>query len=322
MIESDALACAIDEAHTLATHRRLLELWMQFGVLVYSPRNLRFIDAINAQPLARRKLWQAAVASPKFRKVHCEAAVCDSLFEGESEILSLASQVDLVCLEPTRACAYYLENDEHGKIYPQAGMEICRFDCADQSSAFSKEKEAWQQMIYVGCPRSTVWETRFEGLSLHAQHISIVDRYASLNLVERHHAGKASGFEIFLRLLNGLDSNKTRKKTISFFVSDLAPTDDVVAIIRRTCGSLLRNITSLVLFSAPDHQFKRVAHDRFFRFDGLVTSVGRGLALFEEPEITANFSCSLAVDRQGDFERNVERVLRPASRMRSVFDFG
>jgi hypothetical protein len=59
-----------------------------------------------------------------------------------------------------------------------------------------------------------------------------------------------------------------------------------------------------------DYVFSKVAHDRFLRFDAIVTSIGSGLRIFENDVSDINFDCALKWDSVSDFRGNVEAKLR------------
>jgi hypothetical protein len=320
LIEEDALsATGSDKAVTKANHIRFLEAWMRHGVLVLDSASDGFSRTIEAMPAACRKIWQVALKSEKFRKVSVELPEPNVLFESSSSVVACAHAVDLVCLEETRANLYFLDEGGHAKHLVGNSFEICRFDCADQSQSFVDRRRLWDQPIYIGETRSTIWGSRFSGLSLHARHISIVDRYAGKTLVEKHSAGESCGLARYLQLLNKLDCVGAKKKVLNIYLSDVGT--DLMQLelnLRKIVSSYGKNLASVRLFVGQYKLFSKVAHDRFLRFDALVTSVGRGVSIFEDDRCAANFSCGIMVDIAGDFEKNVERMLRPSSDQRII----
>jgi hypothetical protein len=320
LIEDGALlANGSDKAVVVANHIRFLDAWMRHGVLVLSNANDGLTRTIDAIPEACRKIWQVALKSGKFRKISAEFVGPDTLFESPSSVIACSGTVDLVCLEDTRAVLNFLDDGECSKILLNDTLEVCRFDCADQSRSFVTQRKIWDQPIYIGESRKAIWASRFSGLSLHARHISIVDRYAGKALLEKHSTGQLCGLTRYLQLLNKMDCSGTKKRSLSVYVSDIcADPVQLEVYLRKIASSYGENLASLHLYIGNDHLFSKVAHDRFLRFDALITSIGRGVSIFEDDPCTANFACGLMLDTSGDFEKNVERVLRSASDHRLI----
>src|SRR5262249_33503850 len=155
-------------------------------------------------------------------------------------------------------------------------FEICRFDFADQSHFFRSEAELWNRMIYAGESRNNTWRERFQGLALDCSNIAIIDRYCLGRFDKLCLEGKECGLIFLLRKLSELP--RKRGHAINIYGSDLEITRN--AAVDRF-GNTLRQIkfrsgTSVHVHIVPDHVFATVSHDRFLRFDGMITSIGSG----------------------------------------------
>jgi len=74
-----------------------------------------------------------------------------------------------------------------------------------------------------------------------------------------------------------------------------------------------KNIMSLNIQIVEDDKiFSKLSHDRFIRFDNIVTAVGKGISLFEKPLCQENFVCSLHYD-DGSFKKNIEGSLQKSA---------
>ena len=303
-----------DRAATKASHARFIELWLKYGVLVTNSSGGCISKNISNIPEACRKIWELALKSDKFRKTSESLGDANATLSSEESIKAWLGKIDLVCLEETRAELDFVDDGGHAKYIIPNSLEVCRFDCADQSNSFKIQKEIWDRHIHPGETLRDVWTRRFVGLVRYSRYISIVDRYAGKMIIEKTNRGEKCGLLKLLYLIDSVSDTKMKKKVINLYTSDtevdLQKLKETLGIAVKTYG---RNLASFRVFVGEDRAFRILAHDRFLRFDGLVTSVGRGTALFENPEISSTYSCSLSPDIDGDFEAKIEKALRVSS---------
>ena len=67
-----------------------------------------------------------------------------------------------------------------------------------------------------------------------------------------------------------------------------------------------------------DYVFSKVAHDRFLRFDAIVTSIGNGVRIFENEVSDINFHCALKWVSVSDFREKIEAKLRSESQSERI----
>jgi hypothetical protein len=310
IVEGAALSeNAQDEALLNASHQRLLEVWLRYGVLAIPDNGEELQEQITKMPLARRKLWEEALQSEWFRTVNV-GSLESAIWNDEGGVLSLKELVNLACLEETRASCICVGGGEFSKYWEDHDFEVCRFDCADRAVLFNRQQKIWDRLIYAGEERASIWSERFMDLSRYARRIAIIDRYAGKNMLEAFEKGKPCGLSIFLKLINSL-SDVQRKKTLNIFTSD-AQMDAVKATdaLRKIVTGGKKNLASVHLHVVPDSLFATVAHDRFLRFDALITSIGKGISLFESSRCEGNFACGLTLDDDGKFKKVIEGTLQ------------
>jgi hypothetical protein len=295
----------------VAAHERLLQIWGRFGVLVL-PANGAAIAALLAKlPQALRSKWQAALKSAFYRKKICQTLDSPGIFEHIDKLVTLKNDVNVACVEETTAMCFGIDHDMFSRVIDEV-FEICRLEAIDQTRFFREEAELWDKMVYSGARRVDVWEKRFRPLAINARNIAIIDRYSLLHH-ERLFVEGGGGLRFFLRMLGqiGLEAHFS----INVFASDV-PDDGLdvsraVANLQKTANAITFPIqTSLHLHVVPDQVFGKVAHDRFLRFDAVVTSIGNGLTIFERDVCDSNFYLGLQWDLQAEFRDKIEGELR------------
>ena len=128
-----------------------------------------------------------------------------------------------------------------------------------------------------------LWRERFALPASLARNITIVDRYALVNL---------AGIEAFLVFLDG--SGKKTNVTIYSSYGDGNPSlseheaqDQVVNIRKRLARG---GVGDIKLYLTDSRRFGYVEHDRFIKFDHLVVEIGSGMAVFEQNAKSSTFS--------------------------------
>jgi hypothetical protein len=167
-------------------------------------------------------------------------------------------------------------------------------------------------MIYAGTSRNQIWEKRFYPMGIHTNNIAVIDRYCLLDHEAQFFKGGA-GLQFFLRKLSEI-----KRFSINILTSE-ASNRGLDA--KRALENLEKTVsaiafppgTSLHLHVVPDRIFGKVAHDRFVRFDAVVTSVGSGLRIFNRDVCDLNVYCGLLWNVQPEFGQEIEGKLRGSS---------
>ncbi|MBP0464595.1 hypothetical protein J5Y09_11815 [Roseomonas sp. PWR1] len=319
LVEEDAISASRpDQIASKLAHERLVRSWLNYGALIYNQENQRLIAAVENLPPDLRKMWQEALKSSKFRKISRRLGAAESAFDDIEKVIAENKDIKLICLEETRAHLYHLNENEYCRFSENQNVEFCRFDAVDRSSSFMNFSSIWGQMILARTPRAHIWTRWLEGFSDLSKHISIVDRYAGVNALERHGSGKVSGIEMYLRSLDSISESSVKKKILTIFTSDKANAEDLYGLLKKISSQFRKNLCSITLFVAPDREFSHVAHDRYIRFDATVVLIGNGLSILEEPICHANSTCSLSLDTNGQYENCVEKYLRPKSVLKQI----
>jgi hypothetical protein len=301
-----------DRLGWIASHERLLKTWGKFGVLVLPTKQGEIAAVIGKLPPDLRMQWQKALQSTFFRKKICADLDSREVFETIEKLVALKNEVNVACLEDTRASCLGIEDDMLSRMIEDGNFEICRLESVDRTRFFREETELWDTMIYAGTKRNDIWEKRFYPLAVYTKNIAVIDRYCLLHHEEHFFQGGA-GVKFFLKKLSQIKSF-----SISVFTSEASNRG---LDVKRATENLKRTVsaiafppgTSLHLHVVPDRVFGRVAHDRFVRFDTVITSIGSGLRIFEEEICGLNFYCGLLWDVQREFRQEIEGKLSGSS---------
>lgn len=314
LIDPDALdSDVIDQARSHADHNRLFCEWKRYGVMIMPTDFSTVKTKIEKMPVEQRKQWQIALKDDRFRKAEWNDNSAEHVLADVAAIKSTKDAFDLVCLENTKVFCFGIP-ESNISAFLKDDIEICRYDCTDQSASFKKQRDIWNSLVLTGDSVEEVWKKRFLGLTRFGRKISIVDRYSLKNTLENFSNGIFSDLESMLKLVSSAGGPK--KKIINMYASDCKTKDFCIEKVRaleimeKICRTYYGKIASFHLHLAPDAVFQTVAHDRFIRFDGVVTSIGKGISLFRNGNNIDNYACSLMTDDRDEFRTEIEGKLR------------
>lgn len=317
-LESAALwpSPSTGQATEKANNIRFLDFWRRYGVFFMNSNTQPINDALEVMPQPIRKLWQAALLSEGFRKVDYYNENNEDFFNTPEILLNNFHDVDIACVEADTA-SKYLPKDEYCGFFENKKPEICRFDCVDSSNQVIKFRNLWDQIIPSGTSRDNIWKDRFHGLTFFAKRIAIIDRYCGKSISQCYTEGRLSGTTFFLKLLSQIPGD-IKNKSISIYTSDKdVDISDIQASLEKQLKVNKKNIASVRLYIAQDREFSKISHDRFLRFDNIVTSIGKGISLFEHASCKENFSCAIQND-DGSFKAHIESFLQNVSSSYSI----
>lgn len=265
-----------DEATRRAVHRRAIEHWLGYGMLVADEELVGLREAIDRLPQALRKLWQDALAFRRFRPGKSgwlNPQDLDSL----DNLSRCRGDVSLLVLEETRAFELGLPEGEGAIKLSSHPVELCRLDYIDQCHEFLEAKTLASGVAPAGQKVSTLWRQRFEPLSKQIRGaVNIVDRFAGIGHLDRH--DEYSGLR---RFLTELDGGLTGRVVNLFTGYDKPLKDDIQRSIKDLSSTIRRGgIRELNLFLCEDFGFRKIAHYRYVRFDHLTCFLDVGLEAF------------------------------------------
>jgi hypothetical protein len=299
----------------MMSHRRFLEAWMQYGVYVHNSSGSDLASLVAAIPIRYRKEWQTALTSESFRRTSIPLGNPINLFASEASLLAVAGTVDLACLEDTRAECLCLNEGVPSKVYGAQGFEVCRYECADQSQSFIRERQLWTTNIPTDENRTEIWRRRFADYTKFSRRIAIIDRYAGKEMVECYGNGEICGLSKYLMFLNKLDLGDQKKKSLIIYVSDnTVGYAAIQSTMTRIIPNLGGNLASAHLYITPDKKFAKQAHNRVVRFDSVVISLDAGMTIFRNEKTGRVFDCYIKTDLDRTIERKIERELQVCSK--------
>jgi hypothetical protein len=130
-----------DRLGWIASHERLLQTWGKFGVLVLPAKREEISEVIGRLPQDLRMKWQRALQSSSYRTKICSDLDSQEIFETIERLVALRNDVNVACLEDTRASCFGIEGDMLSRIIEDGNFEICRLDSVDQTRFFREETE-------------------------------------------------------------------------------------------------------------------------------------------------------------------------------------
>jgi hypothetical protein len=315
----DANSLAPDPAWTSvqlrACHNSLLQVWRQIGLLAHDGdyfEKSSLYQAIQKLPIKIRPDWMKLIQQSPLM-------VCNS-WNGRVDAASLnelCDAVNIALVDDTMAevgfdfsedCDEKIFSTEHGEI------SVCRLISANNAEIFKKAISLSGEHISKNTPYKQVWDSRFKTfISNPIKNISIVDRFACSRHITYQTKSGSSGLERLLRLI---DSDATGSRHVKLY-SAITPEmrekeitfEDVTEKINMILNELPKhNIETLTINMSPNHVFKVLAHDRFFRFEKYVWDIGIGSEIFEEDFTSKRSSAALKTGNDLSY-REVEREL-------------
>jgi hypothetical protein len=274
----------------VATHRRLLQCWAEWGVLVFSGGTFRGSEldrAIGVLPCDLRILWRTWIKRHRHRMIAgpnwWEGL---SRFQSLGEFEGLRDVLDLVCVDADSARRCGVPLGGASQNFTDRGIEIALFEKADESLAFTQAKNrSRKRFVSEGDDIHQVWNECYGGLAQISRNICIVDRYALIELVEQ--GGKVepyAGLEWFLRLLDMYSVGCTviiisciEKKTNT---KDLLSPEDISNSMGALARGLTRGVYELRLALLDRDDARNFEHYRHIRFNDSVLNFDKGVGAF------------------------------------------
>lgn len=307
-IDTDALErSSSDLVSQLAAHSRIISLWRDVGVLVYDGSNLiesEFVAAVNQLPQPLKVRWQQALKHQrKLAAGKGQVRLCT--MTEPNELVSLQGRVDVACLEETRALCLGLPEGNTSIRCKHSGLELCRFDVADQCESFKNARELSLADIVKGKKIDALWRERFDRLaSLCHTGVTVVDRYAMDS-----HRNRNDGYSGLRKLLVELDRKSRGIGVYIYSAVQVVSHNDLVSslesLVKSLNGTGIRNVT---LYLGDDREFGRIAHHRYLRFDDAICDIDVGLEVFAGESVYRN--CIFKLKQKSESIEQIECDLR------------
>ncbi len=184
----------------VAAHTRLLEQWLQRGLLVTPtdrPNPLK--SAIAGLPQRLRKRWKVAFRTARlsagpdgWRGLNRPADPAD--------LEPIAHCVKLACVDDQGAEALGLDLDDFSCWILDDRIEVVPFLQSDMATSFQEASRVASSSIEAKTPTAAVWARRFADLARHSRSIGAMDLYAIHNACQH----KSSGLRRLLSELSRL----------------------------------------------------------------------------------------------------------------------
>ncbi len=324
LLDPEAFKESLDwmKADAFAAHRRLLHLWLRFGVLLYEGSTFAessFSAALSAMPVAIADLYQQAIKNRRLRMKPAPATWCGChLIEDAQDLCQLCGSVDVVSLSSFFAEMVGLADEEFSGEMFERRLEVVRLNAIDQSANFRRAELTARSRIEPGITVLDLWESRFAAIAKFARQIAIVDRYAG----ESYWLHRRNGLHRFLTQIDASATNST----ITFYTGQKdAETAELLEGIT-TLGLSCRargGIREIKIVVTPDDfymgkrrsVFPEGSHDRFVRFDDTVINLGNGVSVFDGSNVEKN--CTFQMTDRSNVEDKIETALRRNATARS-----
>lgn len=306
-IDPGCIESATADAQTIAAHRRLIQLWKDFGICIYSGPSLKRsnlrngIDACTTQSV--RKHWQEALK----KKLRTAAGPpgwpgIESAF-AKSDLLGSAEVLEMACVTDDRALSLGVEPDSGMYFDEDTDIEVSILGSIDQTEAFRRAARLQSVTFQSGHLVEEIWKAYFPNLVRHGTNCVIVDRYA----LHRPNALKG--------IIERLSSAPDLKLTVYAAISAELPKSTAVQRFNDSfnqCPEFQMNST-LVLNNSSDMQ--KAVHSRYIRVDETIVWIDDGVRSFESETLQKALHVSCHQHNGGT--RSIEYQMRE-TRVREV----
>lgn len=242
----------------------------------------RMAAAVDLLPQSVRDRWKTLLDKLPVR-------YCGDQWRGsvEAGLPALPREhIDLALVDDVLAEVGFAVPEDAQSVVTDEGVEICRFKAASRARSFDIARELSGKRIRIGETYAEIWASRFRGLAkAPITKITIVDRYA-LEQQFKCPQTKLSGIHRFLR---ELDRDAAGNRYVTLYSSrtkhfpDCAKAQEGVAAELQKIISRLpkKRIKRVIVYLAPDHEFGRLEHGRYVRFNDYIWEIDGGLEVLE-----------------------------------------
>lgn len=259
-------------------HRALLNLWGLIGQLTipgHKESQSSFLEALKLAPQKVQVIWRQALKNhwKRLGNAEFEKAMNSNVGVRDDQIFD---GVRLLMLEPRRSELWGLDDESYSKSITK-NLEICRFGHEDCTAVIKGAIDLSIRPIAANEIPDRVWEQRLRELCIVSGVITVVDRYAVKNFLER--TSGLSGLERLLKRVSEL--NVPNKKIVTIYsaysldwrlhgsVSTFSAAcnqifDQIENFCYPLCSGGLREVN---VYLGPDRRFGNIDHYRYIRFD-------------------------------------------------------
>lgn len=251
---------------------RLIRYWRELGLLIILEASVgksELIGLIQDLPISVRKKWQVALMNQRLKTLVVKDL---ALFTSFASLKKLENEISVICIDNGKAKELGLTQEAF--IVPNCSIEMCLFDCIDESDRFRKSAALAHSPVSVGTSVDEIWNSRFQSLSNCSKQVTIVDLYAGKSLYENQYPERTG----LARLLNELASKQ--HLSVQIFTSTHGINEARLVAAIKNILPTGKTIRSLRLFLSHEASFKKEFHDRYVRFDRTVVNIGFGLEIF------------------------------------------
>lgn len=274
----------------------ILENWRDYGCLGYCNTHYQMIfSSLNKlQPKYKIK-WETALSNFKKNKITPDKPLMSDYENFET----LKHEMVSFDIDTSIISSSYLEY--FPSTSPRGTFEIVSASNFGESISFLKSKKMSLEQIKKGDDINQLWENRFHNLAKHSKHITIIDRYSALNILEDHAIGKKTSLDLLIDFL----STTGNKYEITIYGACDIPNRLVNATELKSYlnGNLrkrpnyLSTISNSSFALCKNKFFGEEAHDRMISFDeDFVVEIGSGLDIFRDKPIKTN---TFSIKRKG-----------------------
>ena len=294
-IEPDALLeNSVNDPRALkAQHKRLIELWERYGILVDPGEGIHSItDKFSHERLQAVRdvwltAWRASHVCRRMKPVNIPPTNWANI-NSPSELAALSESIELALVETTRGIAYLGIADDDDQFSVDCGtVEACLFQYPEQSRSFNEMIDLSNRTVFQsGQASETVWDNNFKLLVSRSRTVTILDRYAftDRNLIGMCNVLKLLCSDMSDGIVNIFASRPEDLGSVT--IEDQVIVSEIKeAIDGPECG-----VESVNLFLIADRTMSR---ERYVRFDQSACSLGHGISeLFNRDQLTADMPCS------------------------------
>jgi len=298
-----------DELTSKSTNRKLLDLWKDYGVLVFgNHQNPDFILEKLKEKISPKVYLEWRDAFSDYKIINLTKTwdtFCN--YNDYKEIVELkdifkTGITEPITLELIGQLPNYISYCSHSKF------EVVEIDDLDNSVNFKLAKKISTKDIEYQDDNEKIWEEKFQSLSRFTKNIVIIDHYFLRNIIEDKRKGRQTNVEYILEKLK-LNGKRYNITIISLGSNNSSNNyNDIISEFQSINSSHLKQTYNKIhIISCNSNYFKVLAHDRFIQFDDYVCTLGKGLDVFRSID-TPQCTFSMVKEENSDIRKRINLV--------------
>lgn len=278
--------CESDSLSSKSTNRTFIDIWKKQGVLVLGEHQNSdyFLDRLkNKIPANVYQDWVYAFSNNKIIKVGTDWKIFIDYLD-YSELKSYNNFFKTGITEE-QSIDFVKKLPNYLDYCPASSFEILEIDEQHNSRNFNNNFFGACADIIEGDTNDEIWFNKFFILSKYNKNIVIIDHYLLRNFIEDKRDSKKTNIEFILEKLV-LNNKKYNITVISLgsVINSNSYNEIISGFNAINLSGLNISYNKIKIISCNSSYFKKIAHDRFIKFDEYVCTLGKGLEVLRDKD--------------------------------------